>query len=160
MSVHKFENIKSVLVVLSSKSMAFDMPALRNLITHAYPDAAVFFISPSGDALGTEPPVRVDLAIDFTPPHARQSFFFARSLKSRARNTVGRNAGWFFRKKNFTRVYDAQMDVSSGNMPKDYLESERYVQHKVLELAGVTVVKQGGVGLDRSKYIAQELPRI
>ena len=150
-----FENVHSVLVVLGSKSQAFDQSALRNLITHAYPGAAVFFISTSGDAVGTEGPHRVDLVIDFTQAGARQSKFFAFSMKKRATYTVGRNAGWFFRRKYFDRVYD---DASDREMPKDYLEQERWAQRKVLELAGVPVVMQGGVTPDRGKEIALDLP--
>ena len=150
-----FENVRSVLVVLSSKSQAFDQSALRNLITHAYPGAAVFFISTSGDAVGTEGPNHVDLVIDFTQPGARQGFFFASSLKKRAKHTVGRNTGWFFRRKYFDRIYT---DASDSAMPKDYLEMERWAQKKVLELAGVPVVMQGGLTPDRSKEIALDLP--
>lgn len=152
-----FKNIRSVLVVLSSKSMAYDMPGLRNLITHAYPNAAVFFISTSGDSMGATAPDKIDLVIDFTPPRARQSFFFARKMKSRSKYTVGRNSGWFVRKKTFSRVLDESTAEFRTHAPKDYLDSETYVQKKVLELAGVPSVKQGGAVQDRGKEIALEI---
>ncbi len=152
MSEHRFEKIKTVLVVLSSKAMSFDMPALRNFITQAYPGAAVFFMSTSGDSIGAQVPRQVDLVIDFTPMGARQPLFLARRLMRMARFSVGRNVGRFgYRKRNFTRVYDQLLDQASGSIPKDYLESEAWEQRKVLELAGVRLVKQGGVGEDLSK---------
>lgn len=153
--MNAFQNVNTVLVVLSSRGLCFDMPALRNLITHAYPGTAVFFISTSGDSVGGEAPRRVDLAIDMTEPGAHQSMFFAPKLRSRARSIVGRNTGWFYRRKKFDRVYDQSQDREA---PKDYLEQERWAQRKVLELAGVPVIRQGGVTQDRSKDIALELP--
>lgn len=150
-----FEQVKTVLVVLSSRALAFDMPALRNLITHAYPGAAVFFISTSGDSVGVVGPHRVDLVIDMTEPGAHQSLFFAPKIRSRARYVVGRNAGRFYRRTKYDRVYDEKTDPQ---LPSDYLEQERWAQRKVLELAGVPVIRQGGVTQDRSKEIALELP--
>ena len=153
-----FENIRTVLVVISSKAMAFDLSALRNFITHAYPGTAVFFMSTSGDPIGVDSPSKVDLLIDFTPPGARQSMFFSFRLRKQARFAVGRNSGKFYRRKNFDRVYDEADQTIKRSLPSDYLEQEAWAQRKVLELAGVPVVRQGGVGQDRSKEIALELP--
>ena len=153
--LHPFEGVKSVLVVLSSRSMAFDQAALRNHIHHAYPGAAVFFVSVSGDAVGVKAPSRVDLVIDFTEPKARQSLWFAPRMRGQGRFVVGRVKGLFFRKSRHDRVYDQKAD---GSVPQDYLESERWAQKKVLELAGVPVSRQGGVTLDLSKEIASSLP--
>jgi hypothetical protein len=150
-----FQDVKTVLVVLSSRGLSFDMPGLRSLITHAYPGAAVFFISTSSDSVGVEGPHKVDLAIDMTEPGAFQSIFFAMKIRSRATHVVGRNAGRFYRRKKYDRVYDQKADHTA---PKDYLDSERWAQRKVLELAGVPVIRQGGVTQDRSKEIALELP--
>ena len=150
-----FPNVKSVLVVLSSRALAFDPSGLRSLIAHAYPGAAVFFISTSGDSVGVEGPSRVDLVIDFTEPGARQSVFFAIKLRSRGQYVVGRNSGRFYRRKKYDRVYD---ETGDANLPQDYLDRERAVQKKVLELAGISVVRQGGVTPDLSKEIASELP--
>jgi hypothetical protein len=150
-----FSNVQSVLVVLSSRGLSFDMPSLRSLISHAYPGAAVFFISTNGDAVGVEGPNRVDLVIDLTEPGAFQSMFFAPKMRSRGSKVVGRNAGWFFRRSKYDRVYDEKADL---DRPKDFLDSERWAQRKVLELAGVPVIRQGGVTQDRSKDIALELP--
>ena len=153
--MNTFQNVKTVLVVLSSRGLSFDIPALRSLITHAYPGTAVFFISTNGDAVGGEAPQKVDLAIDMTEPKAFQSIFFSIRLRSRARHVVGRNAGRFYRRKKYDRVYDQSVDHDG---PKDYLDSERWAQRKVLEIAGVPVIRQGGVTQDRSKEIALELP--
>ncbi len=150
-----FTNVKSVLVVISSKAMLFDPSALRNLISHEYPGAVVFFVSASGKPMGVKGPGHVDLIIDFTEPGARQSLFFARKLRSRGTYVVGRNSGWFVRRKKYDRVYD---EVSDRTLPSDYMERERVAQRKVLELAGIPVVKQGGVTPDRSKEIALTLP--
>jgi hypothetical protein len=149
-----FNGIKSVLVVLSSKAMTLDPSALRNLINHAYPGAAVFFVSVSGDPLGVAGPHRVDLVIDFTEPGARQSFWFPNRMRSRGRHVVGRKAG-MLRSLRYDRVYDASIDAG---VPGDYLEAERWVQRKVLELAGVPMVRHGGVTRDLSKDIALTLP--
>ena len=116
-----FKDIKSVLVVLSSAAQGFDMAAFRKLITHAYPGAAVFFISISGDAVGVEGPNKVDLVIDFTQPGARQRMGFARSMRSRGRHVVGRNAGWFVRRKSYYRVFDEKKDAGR---PKDFNDFE------------------------------------
>jgi hypothetical protein len=150
-----FAHVQSVLVVLSSRALAFDQSGLRKLITYTYPGAAVFFVSTSGDPVGVEGPHKVDLILDFSEPGARQGFFFASKMRSRAKHAVGRHTGWFFRKKKYDRVYDEKNDAAR---PVDYLESERWTQKKVLELAGVRVVQQGGLTPDRSKEIASELP--
>lgn len=133
--------------------MLFDPSGLRNLISHAYPGAAVFFISTSGDPVGVEGPRKVDLVIDFTEVGARQSFWFAFTLRSRGTHVVGRSGGFF--RKRYDRILDEAADAS---LPRDYLERERIVQRKVLEMAGIPVVKQGGVTTDRSKEIALTLP--
>jgi hypothetical protein len=149
-----FNGIKSVLVVLSSKAMTLDPSALRNLINHAYAGAAVFFVSVSGDALGVAAPHQVDLVIDFTEPRARQSLLFPRRMRSRGKFVVGRKAGplrsWWY-----DRIYDASGDPQ---VPRDWIEAERWAQRKVLELAGIPLVRQGGVTRDLSKDIALTLP--
>lgn len=155
-AIHQvFSNVKSVLVVLSSRALAFDQSGLRNLITHSYPGAAVFFVSTSGDSVGVEGPTRVDLILDFTEPGARQSPFFAYRMRARGKHVVGRNAGWFYRRKKYDRIFD---ELQVAERPKDYLESERFAQRKMLELAGIEVIRQGGVTPDLSHEIASKLP--
>ncbi len=154
-SLHPFEGVKLVLVVLSSRAMAFDQAALRNLIHHAYPGSAVFFVSVSGDPVGVKAPSQVDLVIDFTEPKARQSIWFAPRMRAQGRFVVGRVKGFFFRKSRYDRTYDQSTDAL---VPSDYLESERWAQKKVLELSGVPVSRQGGVTLDLGKDIASSLP--
>ncbi|MBU6152859.1 MAG: hypothetical protein KGP28_01030 [Bdellovibrionales bacterium] len=152
-----FSGVKTVLVVISSKAMAFDQGGLRNLITHAYPGAVVFFVSVSGDPVGVAAPTKVDLVIDFTEPGARQSKWFAPSMRRTGKFVVGRKSGWFYRKSKYDRIYDSATDA---NLPKDYLESEAWAQKRVLELSGVPVVRHGGVTQDLSKEIASMLPPI
>ena len=144
-----FPGIKSVLVVLSSRAMAYDAPALRNLISRSYPGAAVFFITVSGDALGVSGPGKVDLTIDFTEPKARQSLWFAPRIRSRSRHAVGRKRGWY-RKSKYDRIYD---EFSDSGRPSDFLASEQWTQRKVLEAAGVHVARQGGTTPDLAKEI-------
>ena len=89
----RLAGVRTILVVLSSQGMAFDVDGLRGLIHGAYPDAAVFFVTTSGKNLGTRVKGHVDLVIDFTGPRQRQGWFFARRLRRMARFAVGRNAG-------------------------------------------------------------------
>ena len=151
-----FQGIKNVLVVFSSKSQAFDAASLENLVKHAYPGSQVFFISTSGQVIGKQCKSRVDLVIDFTQPGARQGLFFPLMMRKKARFAIGRKAGFYFRSSLYDRIYN---DKNDSSKPTDYLEGERWAQRKVLELAGVPVVRQGGVTPDRSKDIALEFRR-
>ena len=81
-------------------------------------------------------------------------------MRKAAKYAVGRAAGWYYRKSKYDRVYDEAKDAFHDETPKDYLAREAWVQRRVLELAGVHLVRQGGVGQDRSKDIALELPRV
>jgi hypothetical protein len=146
---------KTALVVLSSKAQLFDMPSVHNFIQHSFPGCAVFFVSTSGDAMGVPPPAHVDLLIDFTPPGARQSFRLPWKWRAMANRAVGRDAGLFVRKARYDQIY---FEAADRDRPHDFLDAERWAQRKVLELAGVQVVRQGGVTPDRSKEIALELP--
>lgn len=150
-----FPNVKSVLIVLSSKAMCFDMFSLKNFIAQSYPGAAVAFMSTSGDFVGAEAPLPVDLLIDLTPPSARQGFFFARKLKSISKYQVGRDSGWFFRKKFYTRIFDEKLEAMQGLLPKDMIAQERYVQRKVMALAGLDMRVHGGVVPDLSRDIGK-----
>lgn len=155
-SIVVFQGIKTILVVFSSRAQSFDEAALENFIKHSYPGAKVFFISTSGQSIGPHAPAKVDMVIDFTQPGARQKFLFPLTMRKKARYAIGRNAGIYFRSKLYDRIYDEKKDSSK---PKDYLEGEAWAQRKVLELAGVSVVRHGGVTPDRSKEIALELRR-
>lgn len=150
-----FPNVRSVLVVLSSRSMAFDLSALRNFISYTYTGTAVFFVSCSGQPVGVTAPAQVDLVIDFTRKGSRQPWFFALKMRRRSRFAVGRETGGVFGRQKYDRIYREEAD---SNLPTDYLDRERVVQRRVLELSGVEIVKQGGVTADLSKEIAQSLP--
>lgn len=147
--------VKTVLVVLSSRGMVFDVESLRQKILLAYPEAAVFFRTTDGKSIGPEAPSRVDLLVDFTGPGQRQGLFYARKLRRMARVAVGRNAG-FFRKKIYHRVFDEK--AHAATLPVESLEREREVQKMVLGLAGVAFAPVGDLPPDRGKNIALELP--
>ena len=68
---------------------------------------------------------------------------------------MGRNAG-FFRKRIYNRIFD---EVANQNqVPQEMLAKERFVQKKILALAGVGFVQAGETLPDRGKSIALELP--
>ncbi len=146
----RFTGVKTILVVLSSRSQTIDNESLRHHITLAYPEAAVFYTSVSGIPVGVDSPQAVDLVIDFTPPGARQHWGFARKMRKASRYCVGRDAGLFYRRNFYDRVYK---DLRTDSI-KDFHERERTAQRQVLELAGVAITKQSGVGPDLGKTIA------
>jgi hypothetical protein len=148
-------NIRTVLVVLSSRGMVFDMESLRQKILLTYPEAAVFLRNTDGKTIGAASPAHVDLLIDFTGPGQRQGWFYAKTLRRLARVAVGRNAG-LFRKKAYDRVFDEKSQMAT--LPRELLERERLVQKEVLGLAGVAFVPVGDTPPDRGKSIALELP--
>lgn len=150
---HQVENVRTVLVVLSGVSVAYDIAALRHKISRVYSNAAVFFEATIGKPLGLARPARVDLLIDFTAPRQREGFFRARQLRRCVRFAVGRDAGWF-RKKSYDRVID-ESDLARD---KDLLHRERVAQRRVLEAVGVGIVLQGDTTEDRAHDIALELP--
>lgn len=152
---YRVPQVKMVLVVLSSRGMTFDCSSLQNQILSAYPDALVFFQSTSGKAMGATPPSRVDLLIDFTGPRQRQGWFYARKLKRSCRVAVGRNAG-LFRKGLYDRIFD-EFDPK-WKLPVDLLERERFAQKKVLELAGIGVIRPSETPKDRGKIVPLDLP--
>jgi hypothetical protein len=146
----KIPGVKTVLVVLSSRSMAFDRESLRHQILMAYQDSAVFFKNTNGSALGAEAPSQVDLLIDFTGAKQRQSWLYSRKLRRISRFAVGRNAG-FFRKQIYDRVFDEKL--LSGEVELDLNEKERRAQKAVLALAGIAVAQQGDPTPDLSHTI-------
>lgn len=149
-----FDQVRTVLIVLSSKAMSFDLYSLKNFVTQVYQDAVVFFVSTTGDAVGVEAPSQVDLVIDLTPPAARQGLGFARAMKSRSRYQVGRDSGWFYRKKYYTRIYD-EFSVQEESLPTDLLVRERVIQKQVLKYAGLELRTHGGVRPDMSHEIGR-----
>jgi hypothetical protein len=152
---NRVPGVKFVLIVLSAKGMVFDKEAIRQQVILSYPDAVIFFQTTFGSPVGALPPDQVDLLIDFTGPGQRQGLFYARKLRRKARVAVGRNAG-FFRKRIYDRIYDEIAHQSQ--VPQEMLAKERFVQKKVLALAGVGFVQAGETPPDRGKSIALELP--
>ena len=147
--------VQKVLVVLSTTGLVFDTESLRQMILYAYPEAAVFFRTTSGKALGVEAPKQVDLLIDLTGPGQRSPLLYAYRLKGMARFSVGRNAG-LFRARIYDRVYDEKPILS--RLPRNTLDRERVVQREVLALAGVAMIAMAHATPDRGKEIALDLP--
>ena len=148
-------NVRTVLVILSAAAIVYDVESLRQKILMSYPDAAVFFQTTSGKALGSAAPKTVDLLIDFTGPGQRQGFLHAKKLRRIARVAVGRNAG-LFRKNIYDKVFDEK--AQKNMIPSDVLKRERLVQREVMALAGVAIVPTAEVTEDKGKSIALELP--
>ncbi len=153
---NRMSNVKTVLVVLSARALAFDRESLRSKIVNAYPGAKIFFVSTQAKAMGEEAPEQIDLVIDFTGPGQRHKWFFARSLRSRAKYLIGRNAG-FFRAFSYDQIFD---ESKEDNVPKDPVHRERFVQTAILERVGVPVAQRGALLEDISHDIALELPRL
>jgi hypothetical protein len=153
----KVPNVSRVLVVLSSHGMVYDIESLRQKVVLTYPDAAVFFKTTSGKAIGRECPQQVELLVDLTGPRQRQGWFYAKKLRRMARFAVGRNAG-LFRKGIYDRIFDEKDRAAGATLPKDMLQRERFVQRRVLELAGVALAQQGDALPDLGGAIAMELP--
>lgn len=152
---NRVPGVRTVLLVLSAAGMVYDVESLRQKILLAYPDSAVFFVTTMGKPIGAAHPPQVDLLIDFTGPRQRQGLFYAKRLRRVARVAVGRNAG-FFRKKGYDRVYDEK--AKDAHVPAESLARERWVQKRVLELAGVAFVPAGDTPPDRGKITPMELP--
>ncbi len=153
--LNRIEGVKFVLVVLSAAGMVYDKEAIRQKILSSYPDSVVFFSNTMGKSIGSLSLKRVDLLIDFTGAGQRQGWFYAKKLRKLARVAVGRNAG-FFRKKIYDRIFDEK--AAGAQVPLEILARERFVQKKVLNLAGVAFVQAGLALPDLGKSIALELP--
>ena len=164
---NRFENVRTVLVMLSAQGMVYDIEALRQKILMTYRDAAIFFVGTAGKRIGVQSPQKVDLLIDFTGSGQRQGFFAARRLRAMARCAVGRNAG-FFRRRIYDRVVDEKVDErkdeKADEMPSalkrlnPWHSREELIQKQVLALAGVPMIAASDVTPDRGKIIALELP--
>ena len=151
-------NVQTVLVVYSSKGTAFDQTALVQQIGRAYRGAQVFVCATSGCPLGPVAPDQIDLLIDLTGEDQRQSCFFVRRLRKRARFAVGRAVGRF-RSHSYDRVFDVAAMKAQGRMlPAETNEREIFIQRQVLELAGVAMLPCGPALPDLGKSIALGLP--
>jgi hypothetical protein len=154
---NRVTGVKFILIVLSSRGMVYDLESLRQKVLLPYPDSTVFFQTTQGQPIGPAAPKKVDLLIDFTGPGQRQSLLSAFFLRKKSRFAVGRNAGWF-RRGRYDRIYDEMGET--GNLPEEILKKERFVQKKLLNLAGVAFVQAGDTPSDLGKTIALELPGI
>jgi hypothetical protein len=155
---NRFAGVRTVLVVLSSAGMAYDVDGFRGRIHSSYPEAAVFFMTTRGKPLGATAQGHVDLLIDLTGPRQRQGLFLTRSLRSRARFAVGRNVG-LFRKRIYDRVYDERApEIAKHLAGLSPLAREHEAQKQVLALSGVACTPHAESAPDRGKSIALELP--
>lgn len=153
MASNRVSGVKTVLVVLSSKAMPFDVESLRQKILMGYPDSAVFFETTSGKAIGVHAPKKVDLLIDLTGPWERQWFTRPKKLRRQSRVAIGRNAGFFgIRKRCYDKVYDEKKEIKA--LPPLRFDRERLVQTHVLALAGIVLVPVGDATVNREKSIA------
>lgn len=156
---YRVSDAKTVLIVLSSKGMAFDYESLRQKIHSTYPGSSVFFQTSMAMPVGKVCPKKVDLVIDFIGPGELAHWGIARRLRRMGRVVVGRNSGWFgIRRRIYNRIYDELHPEPL--LPREMLERERFVQKKVLNLAGVAVVQASDTPADRGKVIARELPSL
>lgn len=150
---NKLDGVKTILVILSGRSMVFDTWSLKQKITLTYPDSKIYIMTSGGYPIGEKAPNKLDLVIDFTGPRHGHKWFLARKLRAQAKYCIGRPA-WFFREWIYDRVVpEFQMDL-----PKDVIERERLVQKEVLELAGVPLSQKGNTMGDLGKTIAKDLP--
>jgi hypothetical protein len=152
---NRVPGVRTVLVVLSSVGMVYDLDSLRLNISRSYSDAVTFFVTTDGTTLGASCPSQLDLLVDLTGPGQRQCLLYARKLRKISRMTVGRNAG-FFRKKIYDRVYDERAKLRE--LPVEKLARERVVQKAVFDLAGVSFLPSGNTPMDRGKLTPMELP--
>jgi hypothetical protein len=155
---NRLAGIRTVLVVLSSRAMPFDVESLKRQILFTYPDAAVFFRTTRGKPIGPATSGRVDLLIDFTGPKQRQWITAPRSLRKLARIAVGRKVGFF--RGSYDRLFDEAQAIARGqpSIPADLYAREREVQRQVLALAGIAVSQKGETLPDLGKSIALGLP--
>lgn len=148
--VEKVKNVKSVLVIFSTRAMAYDRAALTQKIQLTYPEAKVFFMTTSGLPVGLEAPEKIDLLIDFTGPGQKHKRFLARKLRSITRVAVGRNAG-FFRPYIYDQIADESLAVYPKDLSRDLLTRERWAQRQVLLLAGIPLSQKGELLKDKGK---------
>lgn len=151
---NKIDNVRTILVVLSGRSIVYDDASLRQKIQLTYPDAEVYFMSTQAYPLGKKLPsgAKIDLLIDFTGPGHRRKWFWARTLRARTRVCVGRAAG-FFREFIYDRVFK---ESDRNDLPHDLIDRERFVQKEVLALAGVPLSPKGSLGADLQKKLASQ----
>ncbi len=152
---NRIENVRTILVVLSGRSIVYDDASLRQKILLTYPSAEVYFMTTEAFSMGKVLPsgAKIDLLIDFTGPGMRHKWLWARALRSRSRVCVGRTAG-FFREFIYDRVFK---EAGLKNLPRDVIDRERFVQREVLALAGVPLSPKGNMGADLQKKIAAQV---
>jgi len=154
---NRVPGVRTVLVVLSSAGLVYDVESLRQKILLSYPEAAVFFLNTDGSPLGVSPSEHFDLLIDFTGPGQRQPFLLSKKLRRMSRVAVGRPAGWF-RKRIYDRIFSEVPDKTAEQADLDALQRERQIQQGILNLAGVTFLPTGETAPDREREIPRELP--
>lgn len=135
--------VKIVLVVLSSKRLVLDLDSLQHKIIRSYPQAAVFFMTPSGHSLGPAAPELVDLLIDLTGPNERSPWFQARKLRKMSRLAYGRRTGWFRTHRYDGTVEETWNETKSFSCanPTGELTNEILTQKAVMSMAGISWIR-------------------
>jgi hypothetical protein len=154
---NRVDQVRTILVVLSGRAIAFDDASLRQKILLTYPDAKIYFMTTEAYSMGEKLPskAKLDLVIDFTGPGHRHKWLWARKLRARSRVCVGRPAG-LFREHIYDRI---STELTRNDLPNDVLERERQIQKEVLALAGVPLSHKGNLGQDLGHSIAsRQLP--
>lgn len=151
---NRVPGVQSVLFVLSSRGMVFDLSSLRHKTQAAYPGAKVYFATQSGHPIGEDAPSKVDLLVDFTGPRERQGVFIARRWRRQGRVVIGRHSG-FFRTGLYDKIFE---EIKSGVVPHEQMDRERFVQRTLLEMAGIAILPVGDAHQDRGKITPLTLP--
>lgn len=151
---NRIPGVRTVLVVLSPTGMVYDTEALKHKLMESYPECAVFFEDSMGFSLGAAAPQQIDLLIDFTPPDYPGGILRTRRLRRIARVAIGRNAG-LLRKRLFDRVLDEK--AKNLGAPEDKMLRERFIQKRIMGMAGVVFSHSGETPIDHSKNLARTL---
>ncbi len=154
---NRIDQVKTIFVVLSGRSIVYDDASLRQKIQLTYPGSKIYFATTDASPLGEKLPAsaKIDLLIDFTGPGHKHKWLWSRTLRSRARVCVGRPAG-FFREFIYDRVFP---ESKHTDLPKDVFERERIVQREVLAMAGVPLSQKGQMGSDLGRTIASRVTK-
>ncbi len=152
-----FEKVIFILVILSAKGMPYSIEFLMKIILCSYPNSVIFFQTTSGQMIKAKTPEKIDLVVDFTGPRQRQKKILPRQWKNMTRFIVGRNWGSF--RKHY---YDRVLNEASNHfyLPEKMLQYEKWVQRKVLGLAGIGWAQTSEIPKDQGKTIARTLPRL
>lgn len=128
---------KWILIILSSRTMVFDVEALRHAVLKVYPEAVIFFESGSGRPVNSVvAPRKVDLTIDLTGPRERGALTSLWRKRRRTLHLIGRRGCCL---REF--FYHVLAPVEKQPGVSSVLERERMAQESVLSLVAVSIEK-------------------